>query len=112
LVLNRIKANLGLDKAKQFFYGAAPLKRSTLDYFATLDMPLFNAYGLSESMSAVTIQSLAKFDLVAAGYAIDGIEVKIFNPDENGIGEICIRGRSVMAGYLKNEVATKEAIDN
>jgi long-chain-fatty-acid--CoA ligase ACSBG len=112
LILNRIKANLGLDKAKSFFYGAAPLKKSTVEFFASMDMPLFNAYGLSETMSGITVQSTDKFSLVAAGYAIEGMEVKIFNPDENGSGEICMRGRSVMAGYLKNEAATKEAIDS
>ena len=36
----------------------------------------------------------------------------IFNPDENGIGEICIRGRNIMLGYLKNEAASMEAIDS
>jgi long-chain-fatty-acid--CoA ligase ACSBG len=112
LILNRIKGNLGLDKAKQFYYGAAPLRKSTIEYFASLDMPLLNAYGMSETMSGVTVQSLEKFSLAAAGYVIDGMEVKIFNPDENGSGEICMRGRSIMAGYLKNEAATKETIDN
>jgi long-chain-fatty-acid--CoA ligase ACSBG len=103
---------LGLDKAKQFYFGAAPLRKSTIDYFASLDMPLFNAYGMSEVMSGMTVQSLEKFNLASAGFAVEGTEVKIFNPDENGIGEICMRGRSIMAGYLKNEPATIEAIDS
>jgi long-chain-fatty-acid--CoA ligase ACSBG len=112
LILNRIKAALGLDKAKNFFYGAAPLRKSTILYFASLDIPLMNAYGLSETTSAVTVGNLDKFNLDAAGYCIEGDELKIFNPDEAGIGEICVRGRSVMAGYLKNEQATMEAIDS
>ena len=112
MFLNRVKAVLGLDKAKNLLYGAAPLRQSTVQYFASLDMLLCNAYGLSETTSGLTLQNSEKFSLVAAGYAIEGSEIKIFNPDENGIGEICMRGRSIMAGYLKNETATMEAIDN
>jgi long-subunit acyl-CoA synthetase (AMP-forming) len=49
LILKRIKQALGLDQAKVFIYGAAPLKQSTNDYFASLSMPLFNCYGMSET---------------------------------------------------------------
>jgi long-chain-fatty-acid--CoA ligase ACSBG len=75
-------------------------------------MPLLNSYGLSETTSGMTLQNYDKFSLAAAGYAMDGTELKIFNPDENGIGEICMRGRNIMNGYLKNEEATTEVIDN
>lgn len=50
--------------------------------------------------------------LTAAGYSLPGGELKIDNPDEKNIGEICIRGRSIMNGYIKNENATKECIDS
>ena len=50
--------------------------------------------------------------LKAVGYAVPGTDLKIDNPDENGIGEICFRGRHIMMGYLKNEEATKEVIDS
>ena len=42
---------------------------------------------------------------------LDGTHIKIANPDENGEGEICISGRTIMMGYLKNESATTEVID-
>ena len=41
-----------------------------------------------------------------------GIEIKIFNPDENGEGEICFRGRDVFMGYLRDEERTKQAMDD
>ena len=75
-------------------------------------MPIFNVYGLSETTGPATLQSLDKFNLKTAGYAYEGVELSIQNPDENNIGEICIRGRHVMMGYLKNEAATREVIDN
>ena len=42
---------------------------------------------------------------------MEGCDLKIVNPDENGQGEVCMRGRNIMMGYLKNEEATKGAID-
>jgi len=42
---------------------------------------------------------------------LPGTDLKIDNPDENGEGEICMRGRNTMMGYLKNEQATAETID-
>lgn len=49
--------------------------------------------------------------LTAAGFSLRGSELKIDNPDENNIGEICIRGRAIMNGYFKNENATRDCID-
>lgn len=49
--------------------------------------------------------------LRAAGWVVPGTDLKIDNPDEHGIGEICMRGRHIMLGYLKNEAATKEIVD-
>jgi len=43
---------------------------------------------------------------------MDGCDLVIANPDENGEGEICMRGRNIMMGYLKNEKATRETIDS
>ena len=52
-----------------------------------------------------------KFSLKTAGYTLPGQDMMIANPDENGEGEICMRGRCMMMGYLKNEKATIESID-
>ena len=111
LILNRIKQQLGLDQTLGFFFGAAPLKKSSVDYFASLDMVLFNLYGMSETTGAFTIQTFSKFSFTAAGFCMDGCDLLIANPDENGEGEICMRGRNIMMGYLKNEKATAETID-
>ena len=83
-----------------------------MQYFASLDMPLFNLYGMSESTGATTVHTLTKFNLTSAGWAMPGTDLRIDNPDENGEGEICMRGRNTMMGYLKNEKATLETIDS
>ena len=82
-----------------------------MEYFASLDMPLFNMYGMSESTGGTTVHTMSKFNLVSAGWALPGTDLRIDNPDENGEGEICMRGRNTMMGYLKNEKATVETID-
>lgn len=111
LILNRIKQQLGLDQCIGFFFGAAPLKKASIEYFGSLDMILFNLYGMSETTGAFTIQTFSKFSFTSAGFAMDGCDLMIANPDENGEGEICMRGRNIMMGYLKNEEATRGTID-
>ena len=61
---------------------------------------------MSETTGATTIHSIGNFRLDSAGYALPGTDLLIYNPDENGEGEICMRGRNTMMGYLKNEKAT------
>jgi long-chain-fatty-acid--CoA ligase ACSBG len=111
IVLKRIKQALGLDQCFAFLFGAAPLKKTSIEYFASLDMPLHNMYGLSETSAAATSSYYYQFSLEHAGMPLSGTHIKIANPDENGQGEIQIYGRHIMMGYLKNETATKECID-
>ena len=112
LILKRIKGALGLGRCKGFFFGAAPMKKSTQEYFASLDMPIMNVYGLSETTGPLSVSQASKFNFDSAGCCISGAEISIYNPDENRIGEICGRGRHIMMGYLNNEEATKEVIDS
>ena len=87
------------------------MRKSSIEYFGSLDMILFNLYGMSETTGCFTIQTFSKFSFTAAGFAMDGCDLMIANPDENGEGEICMRGRNIMMGYLKNDEATQGTID-
>lgn len=106
IVLKRIKQALGFDDCKLFLFGAAPLKQTSIDYFASLNMPLFNCYGLSETTGSSTTNYMFNFSLSHCGKAFSGAHIKIANPDEKGEGEIIMYGRHIMMGYLKNDQAT------
>lgn len=67
-------------------------------------------YGLSETTGSTTINYFNDFSLKHAGKAMEGSHLKIADPDEKGQGEIQIKGRHVMMGYLNNQKATLECI--
>jgi long-chain acyl-CoA synthetase len=69
-------------------------------------------YGLTETSPIVALNRLYSFKDNAAGLPLPGLEIKINNPNENGTGEIYIKGDSVMLGYYKNQKLTDDAFDN
>jgi len=75
-------------------------------------MPLINLYGMSETSGAHIYMSHTKFKLTTSGMTLPGCDILIDRPDEKGEGEICMRGRNIMMGYLKNEQATQDTIDD
>ena len=117
LVYNKFKRNFGLDKTKQFVFGAAPMAIQTIEYFLSLNMFLRNVYGMSESTAPETIinpLNIKKFDyetLASCGSKLEGTELILHNIDKEGNGELCYKGRNRFMGYYKNEEDTKNTID-
>jgi long-chain acyl-CoA synthetase len=69
-------------------------------------------YGLTETSPIVALNRLYSFKDNAAGLPLPGLDIKINNPNEAGIGEIYIKGSSVMLGYYKNQKLSDEAFDD
>lgn len=111
LVLQRLKKVLGLENIENLYYGAAPMNQETRDFYAKLNMPVLSLYGLSETSGGTTFHEFPYCDLNKAGQPMPGVLVRIYNPDENGEGEICVRGRNVFMGYLSREKETWEVFD-
>lgn len=109
LILSKVKQALGFQNCKYFIVGAAPLKESTRDYFLSLDIQLFEGYGMTESAG---VHALANTHNLRFCRSIQETETKIINFNEEGQGEICIRGRNVFMGYINEPGKTAEAIDD
>jgi len=113
LVYQKLKKLMGLQDSNILAFGAAPLKKQTLEFFKSLGIILFNNYGMSESTGPQFMNVKGNpVDIYTAGPTLVGTDAIIMNPDKDGVGEICFRGRNRFMGYYKNEQATLEAIDS
>ncbi|XP_037819883.1 LOW QUALITY PROTEIN: long-chain-fatty-acid--CoA ligase heimdall [Lucilia sericata] len=108
-VVHKIKVALGLEMAKGCFIGGAPVTEELKKFFLGLDMPLIDVYGMSETSGAV-VYNFDRPNLQTSGKAMEGVELKIDNPNEQGEGEILMRGRSNFMGYLKEPEKTAETL--
>lgn len=90
--------------------GAAALNPEVAKDFKTFGIPVYIGYGLTEC-SPLVIGNNDRLQLPdSVGIPLPGVEAKINNPDNNGVGEIFVKGPMVMMGYYNNEEATKEVI--
>ncbi|XP_061871214.1 long-chain-fatty-acid--CoA ligase ACSBG2 isoform X2 [Colius striatus] len=111
LVFRRVRRALGLDRCTKCYTGAAPITRETLEFFLSLNIPVLELYGMSESSGPHTISLPHAFKLTSCGKTITGCQTLIHKPDGEGNGEICFSGRHIFMGYLNMEDKTREAID-
>uniref|UniRef100_A0A8C7K0N0 Long-chain-fatty-acid--CoA ligase ACSBG2 n=1 Tax=Oncorhynchus kisutch TaxID=8019 RepID=A0A8C7K0N0_ONCKI len=111
LVFRKVRTALGLDRCTKCYTGAAPITKDTLEFFLSLDIPVYELYGMSESTGPHTISLPNAFRLTSVGKLIPGCETKIHSPDQEGNGEICFWGRHVFMGYLNQADKTEDALD-
>jgi long-chain acyl-CoA synthetase len=90
--------------------GGAFSEPQTLQFFYDLGIPVANGYGLTETVVAVTVNDLKPFRADTVGKPLPGMEVRIVNPDQEGIGEVSVGSKTVMSGYLNDPELTAEAI--
>ena len=90
--------------------GGAFTDPSTLQFFYDLGIPVTCGYGLTEACTAVTLNDLKPFRADTVGKALPGTEVRILNPDADGIGEVAVLSRSVMSHYLDDPELTAQTI--
>jgi long-chain-fatty-acid--CoA ligase ACSBG len=109
IVYDNVKKALGIDQVVYCIFGAAPLSPTIREYFMSLNIFLVCAFGMSECGGPQCFtepKNFEKFDaefFKEAGFSIEGTQLKIDNPDKEGNGEICFRGRNRFMGYFKNE---------
>ena len=90
--------------------GGAFTDPATMQFFYDLGIPVTCGYGLTEACTAVTLNDLKPFRADTVGKPLPGSEVRVLNPDADGIGEVAVRSRSVMSHYLDDPEMTAQTI--
>ena len=108
-LFKEIHENLG-GKARLFVAGGAALDPMTEKGFNELGIKTYQGYGLTESSPVIAAEDDKYQRLGSIGKAFPSLDVKIDNPNEEGVGELLAKGPSIMLGYYGNEEATKETL--
>ncbi|XP_050431822.1 very long-chain-fatty-acid--CoA ligase bubblegum [Adelges cooleyi] len=111
LIYGRIKQAIGFDRCKCFISAAAPISVEIKKYFMSLDIPLCEAFGMSECSGAHTLSIPTDENVAGVGKTLDGAKTRIDKPDKDGNGELCLYGRHIFMGYLDLLDKTKSSLD-
>ncbi len=90
--------------------GGAFTDASTLQFFYDLGIPVACGYGLTEACTAVTLNDLKPFRADTVGKPLPGTEVRVLNPDGEGVGEVAVQSRALMSHYLDDPELTAQTI--
>lgn len=126
LKISNFLMKLGIDKRRKIFStiidnlggelaliicGGAYLDEKYERGMYEMGIHIVNGYGITECSPAITANSPDNFKFGSVGTPLECNEIKINNPDEDGVGEIYVRGKNVMKGYYKEPEATAEVFD-
>jgi long-chain acyl-CoA synthetase len=106
LVISKIKEALGLDQLQVALSGAAPISVSTLEFFASIGLPIHEGYGMTETSAFASVQPYGKLRFGTIGKPLPGVEAKIADD-----GEIMLRGLNMVKGYHRLPDKTEELYD-
>ena len=98
-------------KLELIICGGAKLDEDIINTFDSLGITILNGYGITECSPLISANRNKYRKPGSVGTPILACRVKIDNPDENGEGEICVKGPNVMLGYYNNPEATAEVFD-
>jgi long-chain acyl-CoA synthetase len=108
-LLREVHAGFG-GSLRALFVGGAFTEPKTLQFFYDLGILVGNGYGCTEAGTVITVNDFRPFRSDTVGKPLPGIEVRIANPDAEGIGEVAVRGKTVMSHYLDDPEMTAETI--
>jgi long-chain acyl-CoA synthetase len=106
IVLSKLRAALGFDRAEILLSGSAPLSVPVHEFFLAMNLNLLEAYGLTETCPGLTANLPTNFRLGTVGMPFPGVEIRIAED-----GEILAKGGNITSGYLNRPDATEEAFD-
>lgn len=98
-------------RVKTVISGGAPINQEIMEFFEAIGIETLNGYGITECAPLISFTRSGKVVKGSVGDPIDIADVRIDSPNEDGEGEIMVKGPNVMLGYYMDEEATAEAID-
>ena len=110
LLFRALKDRLGLTHLRSAATGGAALGPETFKFFLAMGVPLRQLYGQTELAGAYTIHADDDVDFDTVGVPFEDSEIRIAEPDENGMGEIVARTAGMFLGYYKDEKTTREDV--
>lgn len=90
--------------------GGAPIREELGRFFESIGITLINGYGITECSPLVSANRDFYYNFASVGNPLPCLELKIDDPNEDGEGEICVKGAVVMMGYYKNPEKTAEVL--
>lgn len=90
--------------------GAAGIDKNVVENFTNFGIETVQGYGLTETSPCITAENDENIRYGSVGFPLKNVEIEIFEPNEQGIGEVIAKGPNVMLGYFENEEATKEVL--
>lgn len=106
IVFKQIKENFG-GQFPTMSCGGAPARGDHIKFLSELGFNIISGYGMTEASPTITLHKNGKEKPLCAGRAFPKAQFRIDSPDEDGIGEIQVKGDNVTQGYYKDEEATK-----
>ena len=110
VVWHMILKKLG-GKLRFMITGGAPCPKHVLEGFRRIHVKFIEGYGLTECAPVVSVTDYRSNRIGTIGRPCKGVEVRLADKNEAGVGELQVKGPIVMKGYFHNEKATKEAFD-
>lgn len=108
-VFKSILDNFG-GKLRNIVTGGAAMDKATLQGYNDFGLDIHQGYGLTETSPVIAGENSFKKKIGSCGLPLPTVNIKIDNPDKDGIGEIIVDTPTIMLGYYKNDAATKEVI--
>src|SRR5437879_284513 len=107
ILFRALRDRLGFTRLRSAATGGAALGPDTFKFFRAMGVPLRTLYGQTELLGAYTLHPSGAVDPDTTGVPMaDDIEIRIDNPDVNGVGEIVVRHPNMFLGYYKNPEAS------
>jgi long-chain acyl-CoA synthetase len=112
ILLRALRDRLGFSNLTSAATGGAAMGPDTFRYLQAIGVPLKQLYGQTEMCGAYTVHKANDVDYDSVGVAFDNAEVKVINPDSNGVGEIIAKSTGMFTGYLNNQAAYDEDVQD